>query len=219
MAENTVNVKNEFSDYPSLLARVRSKLPKSTETHERFVLPELDVLYEGKTTVFRNFGDVVDKIRRDPTTVMAYLLRELGTAGDVDGKRLIFRGRVATKALEDRINSFVATYVICSECHRPDTKIIKDGRTSILVCEACGAHRPVTVHKTLKKEEPLSTLKEGSVYEVMIEDVSKRGDGIARRDKYIIYVPGTTKGNIVKVLIEKISGNTAFAKVQRDTPA
>jgi len=216
MAENTVDVKNAFLDYPSLLARVRAKLPKSTETHERFVLPELDVLYEGKTTVFRNFGDVVDKIRRDPTTVMAYLLRELGTAGDVDGKRLIFRGRVATKALEDRINSFVATYVICSECHRPDTKIIKDGRTSILVCEACGAHRPVTVHKTLKKEEPLSTLKEGSVYEVMIEDVSKRGDGIARRDKYIIYVPGTTKGNIVKVLIEKISGNTAFAKVQRE---
>ncbi len=216
MPENTMKVKNEFQDYSSLLSRVRSKLPASTEAHDRFVLPELDVLYEGKTTVFRNFGDVVDKIRRDPTTVMAYLLRELGTAGDVDGKRLIFRGRVATKSLEDRINNFVETYVICSECHRPDTKIIKDGRTSILTCEACGAHRPVTVHKTLKKEEPLSTLKESTVYEVMIEDVSKRGDGIARRDKYIIYVPGTTKGNIVKIFIEKISGNVAFARVHRE---
>jgi translation initiation factor 2 subunit 2 len=42
--------------------------------------------------------------------------------------------------------------------------------------------------------------------------MGRKGDGIAKYDKYIIYVPGVTKGITTKVKIEKISGTIAFAK-------
>jgi len=89
--------------------------------------------------------------------------------------------------------------------------IVKDGRVQILVCETCGAHRPVKVRKGVKPEK--QGLKEGEIYDMQIEDIGKRGDGIARNGDYIVYIPGTTKGIQVKVRIVKISGRTAFGTV------
>ena len=82
-------------------------------------------------------------------------------------------------------------------------------------CDACGARRPVkAVKKAAKVEE--APLVEGKVYELMIQDIGKKGDGIAKLDKYVIYVPGTAKGSIVKVFIEKIAGTVAFGRVTRE---
>ena len=41
--------------------------------------------------------------------------------------------------------------------------------------------------------------------------LGRKGDGVAKLDKYIIYVPGAAKGAQVKVRIQKISGNVAFS--------
>ena len=200
------------SEYRALLARARAKLPEKVTSGERFQLPELDIIYEGKSTVFRNFGDIVDQIRREPAHVLGYLLKELGTAGAIDGRRVVFKGRVAAKAIEDRIRSFVEMYVLCQECRRPDTHLHKEGRTVVLECEACGAHRPVTIRKGLKQaEEP--ALEEGKVYQLTIEDVGRKGDGIARKGGYTIFVTGAVKGVTVKVRIEKISNNVAFGVI------
>ena len=56
-------------------------------------------------------------------------------------------------------------------------------------------------------------LKEGSIYELTIKDIGKRGDGVAFFDKYVVYIPGAVKGSMVKVKIEKISGTVAFGRV------
>ncbi|MEM2870663.1 MAG: translation initiation factor IF-2 subunit beta [Thermoplasmata archaeon] len=203
------------SEYRAVLARARAKLPEKVTSGERFQLPELDIIYEGKSTVFRNFGDIVDQIRREPGHVLGYLLKELGTAGTLDGRRVVFKGRVAAKAIEDRIKSFVEMYVLCQECNRPDTHLHKEGRTVVLECEACGAHRPVTIRKGLKQaEEP--ALEEGKVYQLTIEDVGRKGDGIARKGGYTIFVTGAVKGATVKVRIEKISNNVAFGVISQE---
>ena len=199
-------------DYKALLERARDKLPKAISEHERFQVPELDMLIEGKTTVVRNFADIADAINRDPADILAYLLKELGTAGTSEGKRVIFKGKVNEEQIKDRLNSYVSAYVLCSECMRPDTKLIKDGRTLILECDACGAHRPVKVRKG-RGSEPQAAVEVGKNYELMIQDVGRKGDGMAKKADFIIYVPGTTKGSRVKVLIENISGTIAFGKV------
>jgi translation initiation factor 2 subunit 2 len=200
-------------EYQELLNRLRESLPETVTAQTRFKVPEPEVLYEGKTTVFRNFGDIVDALNREASHLMAFLLKEVGTAGNQEGRRALFKGRVPVKQFQDRIQNYLDIYVLCSECRRPDTKLIKDGRTLILECEACGAHRPVRVHKSAPTSEKMAVLEVGKVYEVMIQDMGKRGDGIARHDKYTIYVPGVSKGTITKVKIEKISGTIANAKV------
>lgn len=204
----------EAFDYEALLERAKQKLPVTLESSDRFQVPEPDVMIEGKTTVIRNFGEIVDVLRRDPQHLLGYLLRELGTAGTLEGRRVVFKGKVTAPQVAERIKSYVEEYVLCSECNRPDTRIVKDGRVLILVCETCGAHRPVHVRKQAKVEEA-KELEVGQVYEFMIEDVGKKGDGIARKGNFIIYVPGTAKGSQVKVKIEKISGTVAFGSLVR----
>lgn len=200
-------------DYKELLHRARKTLPKTIYERKRFEIPRVDVLIEGKNTVFRNFGEILEVINRDENQFLAYLLGELGTAGVIDGRRAIFKGRVASSLIEERIKSFVNDYVLCSECGRPDTRIVKEGRIMILVCDACGAHRPLRVRKGRIREKEL---REGNVYELMIEDVGRKGDGIAKMGEYIIYVAGTTKGTTVRVLIQKIRGTVAFGIVARE---
>ncbi|MDD1771276.1 MAG: translation initiation factor IF-2 subunit beta [Methanomassiliicoccales archaeon] len=202
-------------DYLSLLERAKEKLPETIEKHERFTVPEPDVFQEGKTTVIRNFGDIVESLRREPEHLVQYLLRELGTPGHMEGRRLILKAKLAPQQITDRIMSYTETFVLCSECGRPDTHINKEGRVLILECEACGAHRPVNVRKQAKAAEQ-EAIAEGNIYEMMIEDVGKKGDGIARKDNIIIYVPGTVKGSRVRVKVTKKTGTVAFGVVTQE---
>jgi len=202
-------------DYLALLEKAKEELPDTIEKHERFTVPEPDVFQEGKQTVIRNFGDIVDALRRDPEHLLHFLLRELGAPGSIEGRRAIIKAKISPNQISDRINSYTETWVICSECGRPDTRINKEGRILVLECEACGAHRPVHVSKTIKTPES-DTVKQGEVYELVIEDVGKKGDGLARRGGAVIYVPGTIKGSRVKVKIEKADGKIAFGKVVYD---
>ena len=199
-------------DYEALLKRAKSNLPEHTNDGERFQMPEPDLLIEGKTTVFRNFVDIAESFRREPEAILAYLLRELGTAGNLDGRRAVFKSKLGTEQVKSRLKSYLTAYVICSECGKPDSKLVKDGRVLILECEACGAHRPVKVPRAVAAAE-VPALVIGNTYEVLIQDLGKKGDGIARLDKYIIFVPGTTKGTTVKIKITNISGTSAFAQV------
>ena len=203
-------------DYAELLKQAKEKLPKSVADEERFKIPEVDIMLEGKTTVVRNFMDIVESVRRDPNDLMAFLQRELGAPGTIDARRATFKSRLGVKQLESRIQAYVNTFVICSECKRPDTSISKDGRIDILECEACGARRPIGVRKTSASQRAVPALTVGNVYEVMIQDIGSKGDGIAKVDKFVIYVPGTAKGSVVKVKIENIHGNTAFARLVQE---
>ncbi len=200
-----------MNDYLANLDRALSKLPEIKGTGERFVVPEPKLLSEGKTTVLENFAVIVDKLNREPEHVFKFLLRELGTAGKREGNRAIFQGKFGSSVFSQLIDAYIKEYVTCSECGRPDTHLVKVERFLALRCDACGAHRTVSKHQTphLVKEE---SLKEGETYEVRIEAVGRKGDGIAKKDKYTIYVPGTAKGDIVKVKIKKITGNLAFSE-------
>jgi translation initiation factor 2 subunit 2 len=201
-------------DYEALLKRAKANLPEVTNDGERFQMPEPDLFIEGKTTVFRNFMDMAELFRREPDSILAYLLRELGTAGNLDGRRAVFKSRLGTEQVKTRLKAYLNTFVLCSECGKPDSKLIKEGRVLILECEACGAHRPVKVPRVTTSEGPALVI--GNTYEVLIQDLGKKGDGIAKLDKYIIFVPGTTKGTTVKIKIDNISGTSAFAQVVKE---
>lgn len=202
-------------DYFALLDKAKEELPEVAESHDRFTLPELDILQEGKTTVIRNFIDVTDTLRRDPQHVLQYLLRELGTPGSIEDRRAVLKSKISPGHITDRIQTYTETFVICSECGRPDTKMTKEGRTLVLECEACGAHRPVSIKKGVKPESA-SGLKEGDVIEVFINDVGKKGDGTAKYMDYLVIVPGTIKGTTIHAKISNISGNTAFGTLTKE---
>ncbi|HVP94939.1 MAG TPA: translation initiation factor IF-2 subunit beta [Methanoregulaceae archaeon] len=197
--------------YEALLKKAYSGMTEVSESHERFNVPEAKSYIEGKTTVLENFSEIADMVRRDKDHLMKFMLGELGTAGKIDGNRAIFNGKFESSLINSLIRSYVEDYVICSECGRPDTRLVKDDRFLLLRCDACGGHRPVKKRKA--RTEPLgSELTEGSVLDVEIQSVSKRGDGVVKMGKYIMYVANSKPGQQVKVRIARISGSIVFTE-------
>ena len=80
---------------------------------------------------------------RDENHVYQFILNELGTSGSRDGPRARFKGRIPPKRLKKTIVNYVNAYVKCGQCKAPDTIFIKEERTTLLKCQACGATRPV----------------------------------------------------------------------------
>ena len=200
-----------MNDYEEYLNRAYKKLPEIKTTDERFVIPEPRVFSEGKATVLENFSQISDVLNRDPDHIMKYLTKEVGTAGKIDGQHAVFQGRFTAEALAELIESYVDDYVKCSECGRPDTKLVKAERILMLKCDACGAHRSVRKRRA-KVESKKDPLVEGETYEFKIEGMGSKGDGVAKVDKYIVYIVGAAKKEIVKARVKRISGTVVFAE-------
>ncbi|MDK2833813.1 MAG: translation initiation factor 2 subunit 2 [Methanolobus sp.] len=200
-----------MKDYEALLDRAIDNLPDKETTDTRFVIPEPRIMMEGKTTILDNFLNIADVLNREPDHVMKYLTREMGTAGKIEGMRAIFQGRFSKDQIQSNINAYVEEFVMCSECSRPDTQLTKMERVLVLKCSACGAHRPV---KKRRSTAPVKqdAIEEGKEYEVHIDAVGSKGDGIAKVDKYTVFVPGAAKGQTVKIKVKRLSGTLAFAE-------
>jgi predicted RNA-binding protein with TRAM domain len=56
-------------------------------------------------------------------------------------------------------------------------------------------------------------VEEGKEYEVDIKETSRRGDGVARVEGYVIFVPETKPGEHVKVRITQVGPRFATGEV------
>jgi translation initiation factor 2 subunit 2 len=200
-------------DYRKLLKNVLEDTSAKRVVEDRFKLPKIEIFYEGNTTVIKNFDKISDAVNRDPQLILKFLLGGVGTAGEMEGGRVVFQGKILAKQIQDKLKEYIDTYVMCSECNRPDTHLVKQGRNLLIRCDACGAFRSVKSKKKKVVQQPSEALKEGEIYELTIKDIGRKGDGVAYFDKYVVYVPGAVKGSTAKVKIEKISGTVAFGEI------
>jgi len=201
-------------DYKKLLKKVLDDTSTERVVEDRFKLPKAEIFYEGNTTVIKNLDRISDAVNREPDLILKFLLGGVGTAGELEGGRVVFQGKIPAKQIQDKLIEYIDTFVMCSECNRPDTHLVKQGRTTLIRCDACGAFRSIKSRRKKTVQQPVSALKEGMVYDLTIKDIGRKGDGVAFFDKYVVYVPGAIKGSTVKVKIEKISGTVAFGKIE-----
>ena len=132
-----------MEEYENLLNRAKDQLPPEVFEHKRFKIPKAYSDIQGNRTFIKNFKDVAEDLNRDPQHVLIFFLRELGTAGNLEGSRAILQGKFTHYLINERLEDYVEKYVICHECNRPDTKIIREDRIFILKCAACGAKAPL----------------------------------------------------------------------------
>jgi len=130
-------------DYEEMLQRAVEKIPKQVGTGERFEMPVLETLVQGNQTIIKNFSDACGKIRREPRHVLKYLTKELAVPGSSDGVRATLNGRPPSRVIQSKFENYVREFVLCKECSRPDTKLLKEKRITIMRCEACGARGAV----------------------------------------------------------------------------
>ena len=65
-----------------------------------------------------------------------------------------------------------------------------------------GLHKPVEV---------------GKEYNVSISDTSRRGEGIARIEGFVVFVPGTKQGQNVRIKVVQVSERFASGQVVQST--
>jgi len=202
-------------NYEKLLNKVLTNTDKKV-VDDRFKMPKAEIFYEGNTTVIKNFDKISGAINRDAKLILKFLLGGVGTAGEQDGTRVVFQGKIPARQIHDKLKEYVDSFVICSECGKPDTHLVKKGRTTLIRCDACGAFRSIKSRKKKTVVTQIKSLQEGKVYDLIIKDIGRKGDGVAYFDKYVVYVNGAIKGSTVKVKIEKISGTVAFGHIENE---
>lgn len=121
-----------------MLDRLYSKV-KQIVSSERFSLPELKGHVEGNKTMIENFFQICDVLRRKKEHLLKYLSRELAALGVFEGERLVFNRRLSSSMIKEKLQDYVQEFVICKECKKPDTEILKEQRFMFLHCLACGA--------------------------------------------------------------------------------
>jgi predicted RNA-binding protein with TRAM domain len=59
----------------------------------------------------------------------------------------------------------------------------------------------------------------GKEYNVSISDTSRRGDGIARVDGFVVFVPGTRQGQNVRIKVTQVTERFASGQVVQSPEA
>jgi translation initiation factor 2 subunit 2 len=132
-----------MTNYEELLEQAYSKIKKVDQSSERFEIPKVQGLFEGKKTILTNFFQIASYIRRDPEHFQKFILKEIATSGQKEGDRLILNMKVPSTKINLKIEQYVREFVICKECKKPDTELIKEGRLTFIHCLACGAKHSV----------------------------------------------------------------------------
>jgi translation initiation factor 2 subunit 2 len=130
-------------NYEEMLEKAIKELPKEIKTKERFEIPKVVCEIAGNKTTLRNFGEILTVLRRSANHLSKFLFKELATAGSVEGSMLVFQGKLSKEIIQNKIEDYIKKFVLCKECKSPDTKLIKEGRITLLKCEACGARSSV----------------------------------------------------------------------------
>ena len=94
-------------------------------------------------TIISNFSQIVSYLRRKPEHVEKFLEKELAAQGKPEKGRLTLIRKIPSKKIQEKLNFYVERYVLCKECGKPDTELLKEGNFFFIHCLACGAKHSI----------------------------------------------------------------------------
>ena len=130
-------------DYEQLLDEAYGKVKKQEGNGERFEIPKVEGHFEGKKTILTNFFQIASFLRRNPEHFQKFMLRELAASGQREGDRLVLNMTVPSAKINQKVEQYVKEFVLCEQCGKPDTELVKEDRLSFIKCMACGAKHSV----------------------------------------------------------------------------
>ena len=128
----------ENVDYNKMLEQAYKEV-KPIKTDERFEVPKARIIIEGTKTTILNFGQICSILRREEKHLAKFLMKELAVSAIIKEGKLLLNRRISREKIDKKIEQYAHIYVICSECGKPDTEIVKQDHFMFLHCLACGA--------------------------------------------------------------------------------
>lgn len=133
-----------MEEYKKMLEEVRKNLPESVFIKERFEIPKVLGHMQGNRTVISNFLQIASSLRRDASHFLKYVLKELATPGEIKKSGALIMGtKVPASRINDKIRQYANEFVLCFECGKPDTQIVREDGMNYMKCTACGARNIV----------------------------------------------------------------------------
>jgi translation initiation factor 2 subunit 2 len=136
-------LKGMVESYEALVDKAYKVLPETVVKEERFVVPKVRGHLQGNKTVISNFLQIADSLGRKPQHILKYILKELATPGELKKNGVIIGTKMSASRINEKIEKYVEEFVLCKECHKPDTKLLKEGNFVFMKCMACGARHSV----------------------------------------------------------------------------
>lgn len=126
-----------------MLEKARKELPESVLKTERFEIPKVKGHIQGNKTIVSNFNQIANVLRREPEHLLKFVLKELATPGEIRKGAVIIGRKVSASRVNEKIEKYAKEYVICPECKKPDTQLVRENKVMFIKCLACGAKHPV----------------------------------------------------------------------------
>ena len=130
-------------DYEKLLEEAYGKIKQTNTSLNRFEIPKIEGHFEGRKTILTNFYQIASHLRRKPEHFQKFMLKELAASGQKEGDRLVLNIKVPSSKINQKIEEYVNEFVLCRECKKPDTELIRKDRINFVHCLACGAKHSV----------------------------------------------------------------------------
>ena len=72
--------------------------------------------------------------------MLKYVLKELAAPGEIKKSGSVIVGtKIPASRINEKVKKYTEEFVLCKECGKPDTTVMKEGAYLFLKCAACGA--------------------------------------------------------------------------------
>jgi len=132
-----------MESYENLLESAYKNIKPIEESKERFEISNVQGHAEGTKTILTNLQQIASGLRREQEHLLKFLLKELATSGKIRDNRVILQRRIPSSKINEKIQEYTNEFVLCKECKKPDTELIKQDRITFVHCLACGAKHSV----------------------------------------------------------------------------
>ncbi|PSQ03757.1 translation initiation factor IF-2 subunit beta [Halobacteriales archaeon QS_6_71_20] len=202
-------------NYADALDRAYDELPETpAEAGDRLDVPDPEGQTDGAFTRLTNLSAIADALSRDAEQLHSAIQRQLGTNGQYEEGVARYNGSFSIADFEGAIDEYIAEFVTCSECGLPDTVLKTEDGVRMLRCQACGAFRPVQKRSSAASSGSQGPeIEEGKTYELEITDTGRKGDGVAEKGNFTVFVSGAQEGQTVQAYVHNTSGDLAFARL------
>ena len=130
-------------NYEKLLEEAYGKIKQTNTSLNRFEIPKIEGHFEGRKTILTNFYQIASHLRRKSEHFQKFMLKELAASGQKEGDRFVLNIKVPSSKINQKIEEYVNEFVLCRECKKPDTELIRKDRINFIHCLACGAKHSV----------------------------------------------------------------------------
>jgi len=112
------------------------------DVNYRYKMSQVLLKYEGngngQRTVFLNISDISEEIKRDPETIVSFIVYSLGCKFILSKeKQIILYGTHTKEIIQNTVFDFIDKFVICPNCKNPETYFTKEKNDIEMNCNSC----------------------------------------------------------------------------------